>query len=102
MLIIAGLAVAAYIANVVLSQRGRRIIDAHLHIQGSTEQAETFDFAITLFKDESEGTRQEKIAKYCEVIEARRKFNNDRQTAEYQARMELVESKKLELAGKAE
>lgn len=73
-----------------LQERHKRPNDAVLHIQGQTEQAEAFDFAITLFKDEDEFEQSAKILRFCNMIEARRKFNNDRLVAEQKAFQEKM------------
>jgi neutral trehalase len=56
----------------------RRRVHSILHVQCKTEDAETMDFAITLFQDESAESKQIRIQEVFEVCEARRKFNNDR------------------------
>ena len=49
-----------------------------MHIQERTEEAETLDFAVSLFEDESEEQWFKKIGKAFKMAEDRRAFNNQR------------------------
>ena len=73
-----------------------RKADATVHIQAKTEDAETVDFAVVLFADETVEQQEAKMRKYFDMTESRRKFNNDRLQEIYcQAQQELEASKKV-------
>lgn len=73
-----GAAVLAVGIHFYLQERNKRKVATVLHIQGRTEEAETFDFAVTLFEDESVGKWEERIQLFCSIQERRRAFNNER------------------------
>jgi hypothetical protein len=68
-----------------------------VHVQERTEEAETLDFGVTLFEDESLGKWAEKLERAYSIAEARRAFNNQRMQQEY---AELQKKAKEEAASK--
>ena len=66
-----------------LQERNKRKIAYVMHIQERTEEAETLDFAVNLFADESESEWKTKMNKAFLLAETRRSFNNERMMQEY-------------------
>ena len=75
--------VACFILHLYFQERHKRKVAYVMHIQERTEEAETLDFAVTLFEDESMGKWSEKLERAYSIAEARRSFNNQRMMAEY-------------------
>lgn len=75
-----------------LQERTKKKVAYIVHVQGQTEQAETLDFAVHLFEDESDDKWQEKLYKAFEIQEKRRAFNNDRLMRDNQKRFEEIEA----------
>lgn len=69
---------ACFIVHTVLQERVKRKVSYTVHVQERTEEAETLDFAVHLFEDETAGKWQEKLNVAFDVAEGRRKFNNER------------------------
>ncbi len=63
-----------------------------MHISERTEEAETLDFAVHLFEDETLGKWAEKLERAYSIAEARRGHNNARMIQEHQRVM--AEAKK--------
>jgi hypothetical protein len=74
-------------------ERNKKKVAYVLHIQERTEEAETLDFAVTLYQDETPGIWREKMEYAFKASEERRKFNNDRLLEAYKIRQE--EAKEL-------
>lgn len=70
--------VACFAVYMYFQERYKKRVSYVVHIQERTEEAETIDFAVTLFEDETQGTWDEKMAKAFGMAEARRGFNNQR------------------------
>ncbi len=70
--------VAIAVTHFYLQQKDKRRHAFTVHIQGRTEEAETLDFAVTLFEDETQGQWEAKMEKAFHLSEKRRSFNNQR------------------------
>lgn len=92
----AALIALVYAFSKYKEQNEKRKVHSVVHVQARTEEAETLDFAITLFADESPGSRQDKINEAFELCEVRRKFNNDRLQQMFKEQQELAEALKKE------
>lgn len=86
------------IGYLYLNFKDRRAVDATVHIQERTEEAETLDFAIMFFRDETELQRKQKLLRYTEVAEWRRGENNRRLMEETLKRQQEIEKIKAERA----
>lgn len=71
-----------------------RLAHSVVHVQQRTEEAETLDFAITLFLDESPEQRETRILEVCEIAERRRKYNNDRMQEHFAAAKAAMEAER--------
>lgn len=66
-----------------------------IHIQERTEEAETLDFAVNLFDDETMEEWAFKLERAYSIAEARRAYNNKRVTEEYNRMLKEAEEAKL-------
>lgn len=63
--------------HLYLTHKDKRKVDAIVHIQERTEEAETLDFAVTLFQDESRQDQLMKLDRFFTIAENRRQRNNE-------------------------
>jgi hypothetical protein len=75
--------VGCFFVWVFLQERNKKKVAYTVHVQERTEEAETLDFAVHLFDDETEGKWLEKLNKAFKLAEDRRGFNNQRMQLEY-------------------
>lgn len=83
-----------FVLHLYFQERHKRKVAYVMHIQERTEEAETLDFAVTLFEDEPMIKWQEKLERAYSIAEARRRFQNDRMMAEYRRVQEEAEKAK--------
>jgi len=74
--------------------KDRRKVDSVVHIQERTEEAETLDFSVTLFQDETPEAQRLKMEKYFLIAEDRRARNNNIAQALFQEMQEKVKKLK--------
>jgi hypothetical protein len=79
-----------------LNFKDRKRIDATVHINEQTEEAERLDFAIALFSGESAEEWERKMEKFYSLAERRRAHNNKRLMDEHQKRLAEIEQIKKE------
>jgi hypothetical protein len=82
--------------HLYFQERHKKKIAYVVHVQERTEEAETLDFAVSLFEDETLGKWAEKLERAYSIAEARRGYNNKRMLDEYnRVQAEAKESKKI-------
>lgn len=81
--------VACFIIYTYLTQKDKRKLAFVANITEQTEEAESINFAVHLFDDESEDRWLEKMGKAFKMAEDRRSFNNKRM-------MEMIEKAQKE------
>ncbi len=74
--------------------KDRRKVDSIVHIQERTEEAETLDFSVTLFQDETPEAQRLKLEKYFLIAEERRNRNNNIAQALFQEMQDKVKKLK--------
>lgn len=80
------IAAIIYAAKLVMEMKRLpelRKLSYSVHVQARTEEAETMDFAVNLYGDESGEDWKKKLETAFEMSEARRGFNNMRMQEEY-------------------
>lgn len=87
--------VCCFLIHTVLQERVRRKVSYTVHVQERTEEAETIDFAVHLFEDETHGKWMEKLNKAFKMAEDRRAFNNHRMMEEYKKMQEEAAQAKV-------
>lgn len=81
--------VACFVIYIYFTQRDKRKLAFVANITEQTEEAETINFAVHLFDDETEDKWLEKMGKAFKMAEDRRSFNNQRM-------MEMIEKAQKE------
>lgn len=92
--ILAGALVLCFIIHTYLAEKVKRKVAYIMHIQERTEEAETLDFAVHLFEDESMQDWSFKLERAYSIAEARRSFNNKRMQDEYLRMKKQAEDEK--------
>lgn len=82
-LLIVALASLGVLLHFYFQERHKRRIAYIVHINERTEEAESLDFAVTLFDDEPVSSWELKLNKAFDLCEKRRSYNNARMLAEY-------------------
>lgn len=77
-MIIAASIIFCFMVHLYFQERHKKKVSYMVHVTERTEEAETLDFALTLFDDESMGKWAEKLERAYSIAEARRGFNNQR------------------------
>lgn len=77
-----------FLIHTYLAERVKKKVAYVMHISERTEEAETLDFAVNLFEDESMGKWAEKLERAYSIAEARRGFNNQRMMADHKRVMD--------------
>jgi len=70
--------VACFVIYIYFTQKDKRKLAFVANITEQTEEAETINFAVHLFDDETEDKWLEKMGKAFKMAEDRRSFNNKR------------------------
>ena len=87
---------SCFALHLYFQERHKKRVAYVVHVQERTEEAETLDFAVTLFEDETLGKWSEKLERAYSIAEARRGYNNSRMIAEYKrVQDEAAASKKV-------
>jgi len=93
--ILAGAIVLCFLIHTYLAEKIKRKVSYTVHIQERTEEAETLDFAVHLFDDESMQDWAFKLERAYSIAEARRGYQNDRM-------LKLIEDAKKKAAKEKE
>lgn len=86
--------IVCFFLHLFFQERHKRKLSYAVHIQERTEEAETIDFAVSLFEDETMGKWAEKLERAYSIAEARRAFNNNRMMMEHKRIIEEAEKAK--------
>lgn len=86
--------VVCFLTHLYFQERTKRKVAYVMHIQERTEEAETLDFAVSLFEDETVQDWGFKLERAYSIAEARRGYNNKRMMEEYQRQKKQAEEEK--------
>lgn len=93
--ILAGAIVLCFLIHTYLAEKIKRKVAYTVHIQERTEEAETLDFAVHLFDDESLQDWSFKLERAYSIAESRRSYQNERM-------LKLIEDAKKKAAKEKE
>ncbi len=83
-----------FVVHTYLAEKVKRKVAYTMHIQERTEEAETLDFAVHLFEDETPHEWSFKLERAYSIAEARRGFNNKRMQDAYLEAKKMAEEEK--------
>lgn len=86
--------VFCFLVHTYLTEKVKRKVAYVVHVQERTEEAETLDFAVHLFDDESPQDWAFKLERAYSIAEARRKYQNERMLKLYEEAKKKAEEEK--------